>query len=347
MTPGRSSADGAFGEANRKRLLESYFENTYPVTLGNAWEHIYRLLLWIDRTTGLAHCYESDKSQPGRPWYLRSLRFHGWVAQRLGIGPGDLGKEIDRLFRAASKDLAVAAVATRKERARQQRLALGEQRFPEPARDPELIGIIVAALEPYWGQEPPAKVLQDLTERIYEHIRVENKRKNLVGEGFEDALAAVVARIPETRALDLRTRHALHDLPGFFDAPEGEKIKKVDLALIGDGGKRRKLLTIKWSIRADREEQFVSDFKMYGRLNRFNSPWDYVLITNEFDPARLVSACEKQIDGRELFSSVVHVNPSGVLAAYDPKPGRSALKVLGHVETERLVSLETWLRSLV
>lgn len=337
----------AFGEGNRKRLLSQYFEHSGPVTLENAWEHIYRLLLWIDQTTSLAHCYESDKSQPGRPWYVRSLRFHGWVAEQLGTRPGTLGEEIDWLFRAASKDLAATAVVERHELARQQRIPFESRGFPEPARDSELVEIIVDVLGPWLSRDPPAEVLQSLSERVYEYIRIENKRKNLVGEGFEDALAAVVAQIPETRDFDLRTRQALHDLPGFYDAPEGEKTKKVDLALIQDEGNRRTLLTVKWSIRADREEQFVSDFKMYGRLNRVNNPWDYVLITNEFDPARLAAACERQIDGRELFTTVVHVNPRGVLAAYDLKPKRSAVKVLNHVESQRLISLETWLRRLV
>lgn len=57
----------AFGEENRARLLKKYFAEVGPVTAATAWEHVYRLLLWIDRTTALAHCYESDKCQPGRP----------------------------------------------------------------------------------------------------------------------------------------------------------------------------------------------------------------------------------------------------------------------------------------
>lgn len=57
----------AFGAENRARLLTRYFEGADAVTPANAWQHVYRLLLWIDRTTALAHCYESDKAQPGRP----------------------------------------------------------------------------------------------------------------------------------------------------------------------------------------------------------------------------------------------------------------------------------------
>ncbi|MGH3773789.1 MAG: hypothetical protein ACRDRW_20765, partial [Pseudonocardiaceae bacterium] len=67
----------AFGAENRARLLGEYFTTVVAssgeLTAGSAWQHVYRLLLWIDRTTNLAHCYESDKCQPGRPWYARSL----------------------------------------------------------------------------------------------------------------------------------------------------------------------------------------------------------------------------------------------------------------------------------
>jgi hypothetical protein len=74
--PAREFVARAFGAENRARLLARYVDDHPLVTSANAWQHIYRLLLWIDRTTALAHCYESDKAQPGRAWYGRSLAFH-------------------------------------------------------------------------------------------------------------------------------------------------------------------------------------------------------------------------------------------------------------------------------
>src|SRR4051812_11636599 len=59
---------GAFGAKNRARLIDLYFAERAR-THAPSFEHVYRLLLWIDQTTGLAHCYESDKSQPGKNWY--------------------------------------------------------------------------------------------------------------------------------------------------------------------------------------------------------------------------------------------------------------------------------------
>ncbi len=68
----------AFGAKNRKRLIDLYFADQGGLGIQDtaAWRHVYQLLLWIDQTTGLAHCYESDKSQPGKNWYVRSLAFH-------------------------------------------------------------------------------------------------------------------------------------------------------------------------------------------------------------------------------------------------------------------------------
>ena len=77
--------DRAFGAESRLQLLDEYFSVNGNVTPANAWQHVYQLLLWTDRTTGLAHCYESDKAQPGRKWYERSLAFHDWLAGSLGV----------------------------------------------------------------------------------------------------------------------------------------------------------------------------------------------------------------------------------------------------------------------
>jgi len=96
----------AFGAENRARLLVRYFNAAGDVSTGNAWQHVYRLLLWIDRTTALAHCYESDKAQPGRAWYARTLAFHSWISEQLSTTPANLGDQIDWLFREAVKDLA-------------------------------------------------------------------------------------------------------------------------------------------------------------------------------------------------------------------------------------------------
>jgi len=352
-----AAVERAFGEQNRTRLIEQYFAQAGPVEAADAWQHVYRLLLWVDRTTGLAHCYESDKTQPGRPWYARSLAFHAWVSDALGVPPADLGEHIDILFRRATTDLAGAAAARRARLstdAAVQREPYADRGLPQPGEDPELEVIITDALGPYLTAAPPPEVLRALTERIQSHVGQENKRKNLVGEGFEDTVAALLRRVPgvSTRH-DVRVRPLLHDLPGFRPPRAGSKKRQVDLALVDRGTGRRTLVSCKWSVRSDREEQFASDFRDYAGLEDAGRDFGYVLVTNEFDPARLAAACEMRRENAPLFTDVVHVNTDGPRAAY-AAPVRTArrgdvggtARALAHADTGRLASFGSWLSEL-
>jgi len=334
----------AFGSENRARLLARYFNGAGVVTPPNAWQHIYRLLLWIDKTTALAHCYESDKAQPGRPWYARSLAFHDWVSRSLEIAPSDLGENIDWLFREAIKDLASRALAIRAEFYEEQRAPYEGRGFPEPGEDSELVSIVKEVLGKWMSQQPPEEAYRTLTRRLYVYMTQENKRRNLVGEGFEDVIAAVVERLPFSGNFKIHSRTLLHDLPGFNPPARNEKSKKVDLALIR--GNERILISAKWSIRADREEQFQSEFESYARLEAAGRGFEYVLITNEFDAARLKAACERRKQNASLFTNVVHINPAAVLETYGNAKQGAVNDVRAHVAKARLMSLEQWLSQL-
>lgn len=334
----------AFGAENRARLLARYFEDHQNVTPADAWQHVYRLLLWIDRTTSLAHCYESDKAQPGRAWYGRSLAFHQWVSNALEVHPGDLGEHIDWLFREAVKDLANKALVARAAAYEQQREPYEGLGFPQPGEDAELVAIIKDALGKWMSEKTPEQVFRQLTRRISTYMTQENKRRNLVGEGFEDVIAAVVRRLPYFQDINLKIRSSLHDLPGFRSPPQNEKAKKVDLALIR--AEERTLISSKWSIRADREEQFHSDFEAYARLESGGRDFGYTLVTNEFDAARLKAACERRRQNAFLFTDVVHMNPDALLATYGAVRTDSVDALRSHVGSGRLMSLQAWLEKL-
>ena len=331
----------AFGAENRLRLLDRYFREASPIHEATAWQHIYRLLLWIDRTTALAHCYESDKAQPGRVWYARSLAFHRWVSQSLGVTPAKLGGSIDWLFREAVKDLAHKTFDRNSPAYIEQRARYADQALPEPGDDPELVGMLKEVLRPWFVIEPPDEVMRELTRRIYAYITQENKRKNLVGEGFEDTLAAIITRLPLRENVTVRSRLMLNDIRGFHRPAANEKVKRVDLAIVSS--LRRTLVSAKWSIRADREEQFASDFEAYARLEVAGEDFDYTLITNEFDAARLKAACERRRQNSPLFTHVVHINPEAVQEVYKGSKGGSAATVQTYILSRRLLSLNAWL----
>lgn len=341
----------AFGAANRRRLIEEYFSSrpSSEVKPTSAWAHVYRLLLWADQTTGLAHCYESDKSQPGKNWYSRSLAFHDWVSSGLGIDPAGLAEEIDWLFRRATTDLASEVMRNARrvaEAAAKQRQSYEGRGFPKPGEDPELVSIVRDVLGEHLAEEPSEEKWQLLVQRVRQYLALENKRKNLVGEGFEDVLAAVIKQTCKDSGLDVSTRRLLHDIPGFNRAKRGEKPNKVDIAILRADLGRRALVTAKWSVRADREKQFAADFGDYVNAESDGKPFGYVFITNEFDPARLMRACEKLASNAPMFSDVVHISTEAIKATYGASSEPTMKRVLQHIENGRLVSLETWLLAL-
>lgn len=350
----KEAVDRAFGAENRNRLIDRYFSTPAMdgVTPANAWSHVYRLLLWSDPTTGLAHCYESDKSQPGKPWYARSLAFHDWVCSQLGVEPGALGNEIDWLFIKVCEDLAAAMLrgeAKLADVAAAQRQPYDGRGFPEPGADPELAAIIREALDPYLGQEPPEEMWHTVTQRVRQFLAVQNKRKNLVGEGFEDVLAQIVRRACGADAASVRTRSLLYEIPGFNRARQGGKENKVDLAIIRPS--MRTLVTAKWSVRADREKQFPTEYDEYINAESEGRRFQYVFVTNEFDPARLMRACENLHRNSLMFDHVVHINPDAVCASYAAQGARglatnSQRRVIEYIEGGRLISLDQWLTNL-
>lgn len=345
------AAQRAFGAENRARLLAHWFADRPAVEPGHAWEEVYRLLLWVDATTGLAHCYESDKAQPGRPWYARSLAFHVWLADRLGVEPTELVDELDWMFRQAVRDLAAQQREGLSEKARAQREPYAGRELPEPGADPELAEIIEEELGDWLREPPPEEVWTRVVTRVQAYLSQENKRRNLTGEGFEDVVVALVNRLGAGRDVRARTQVRLGDLDGFYPTREGDKAKLIDLVVENGRTGARALVTAKWSVRSDREEQFRSDFEAYTRLQSDNRPFGHVLVTNEFDPARLVRACESRALNAPLFTDVVHVQPRGVLAAYGEASGdvrhKTQRKVQEYVEAGRLTSLDDWIAGLL
>lgn len=345
-------SDAAFGAENRARLIDSYFsqQSADKIAPEQAWAHVYRLLLWVDQTTGLGHCYESDKSQPGKRWYARSLAFHDWASTALGVPPGELSKQIDWLFLRAAEDLAAhvlkhaAKVAAR---ARTQRTPYEGRGFPRPGEDPELIAIVREVLGTRLASEPPPEVWDSLVQRIRQYLALDNKRKNLLGEGFEDVISQVLRRTVKRTDMQVSVRAPLHELPGFNRQREGDKPNKVDVAVIRPG--MRTLVTAKWSVRADREKQFITDYAEYINAESDRKPFEYVFVTNEFDPARLMRACEQLSGNAFMFAHVVHISTEAITATYGPVDDgedASMQRVLKHIEDGRLISLEKWLNSL-
>ena len=335
-----------FGATNRQRLVSQFLASSSEAP----WRRIYRLLLWTDKTIGLAHCYESDKCQPGKPWHPRALRFHAWLSDAFGLSPRMLGDSIDWLFRHAAEDYArytVQQYQTLLRRATQQRAPYADKAFPEPGEDPAIVDVIRRVLGKRLVEEPTVEEWRALTLRIRELVAVENKRKNLVGEGFEDVLCAVARSFDSASSLDVKARCLLSSVPGFANTRVGDKANKVDLAIVRQADERRTLVTAKWSIRAAREQQFAAEFANYLRAKSDIRPFDYVLLTNEFDPARLLRACEFSAGNAAMFTTIVHINPNALRAVYGARPEPTMTRVTAFIDAGRIVSVDAWLAGLV
>jgi len=337
-----------FGAESRQLLLSQYFEQIPNFEPVDAWKHVYRLLMWIDTTTSLAHCYESDKSQPGRHWYDRSLAFHAWLSDALDCPPRRLHRELDCMFKGAVKIQAVAEASIAAKRAKKARAQRAEFRpdLPMPTGDPDIADEIAAELTTFYGREPSDDVLAAVIETVTAGVKRENKRKNLLGEGFEDTLAEVIRRSTDANTLTIYNRTYLHDLPGFREPRKNEKPRAVDLAVVSRRTGFRTLATVKWSVRADREEQFEIDLDTYTRHEVESERFDFVFITNEFDAARLVAACERRYAHRQMFDAVVHVSPPALVAVHSLKPRGKAKDLLSYIDSGRLMGLTEWIESV-
>ena len=204
------------------------------------------------------------------------------------------------------------------------------------------------ALEPFLSAEPPADTWRSLARRVQQYLAVQNKRKNLVGEGFEDVLAQTVRRARDLPADQILTRCLLYEIPGFNRARQGSKENKVDVAIMRPH--MRTIVTAKWSVRADREKQFPTEYDEYCKAESLSQKFNYVFVTNEFDPARIMRACEVMAGNNPMFDHVVHINTDGLKAAYGAQargnPTSSWGRVMQHIDSGRLISLEGWLTLL-
>jgi hypothetical protein len=345
MTP----ADGPFSRPNRIALIDRYFGDR-KVSPDEAWKDVYRLLLWCDTTTGLAHCYESDKSQPGRPWYARTLAFHDWLGEQFDLSNDRLPEELDWMFKQVTEQVAAELAARRhvlSARAEEQRSHY-DLTMPTPGDDPELRSLVDPLLPREASERPNEETIRDVLQKLRTHIANENKRKNLLGRGFEDVLAGVIARLATGVPQAFGAQVSIEEIPGFRSPRTGDKTEKVDL-WVGPSPQRRVLVSSKWSIRADREKQMRGDFLTYVGANSLRDPFEFVWVTNEFDPARLVAnATDTEANGY-LLDAVVHVCPDALRVIHELERSelprtRARLKML--LEEGRIISLEQWLTGL-
>lgn len=344
----------AFGQRTRQRVLDEYFQTTGAVTATNAWEHVYRTMLWMDERTHLAHIYDSNHMQRGGNFYARAVRFTELLCQRFGVSRAELGDQVDYLFRGCVQEMlehenisAEAGASAAAQLAEQEETEAAGVDLDESAFLADIIGLLQDA-----GFSPErASVLgREIDQRAKTFFTLGNKRQNVLGEGFEDLLTLLLQRIANVPAERIRVRTNVADLPGFRKAApvpglrgRTERLPKPDIAIV-DEAHTYAIVTAKRSMRQDREMQFAREYSAYSRMKVQNQDIEFFLVTNEFDVARLDNVARSQPGnvGGYLFHTIYHVNAELLRETQGNQVG----SVGGWIQAGKIASLEDFFRHM-
>lgn len=107
-----SAGSNPFGRDSRIRVLTEYFEIAGKVDAENAWEHVYKCLLWMNEATGLAHIYDANHMQPGKFFHARAVRFTEELCKAWNIQKRELPELIDKLFKGCVAEWRKARLAS-------------------------------------------------------------------------------------------------------------------------------------------------------------------------------------------------------------------------------------------
>jgi hypothetical protein len=305
------ASDTPFGKATRLRVLNDYLRQAGDITAENAWEHVYRCLLWFDIGAKLAHIYDSNHMQRGGTFHARAVKFTDLLCSHWGIRKRDLPDNLDVLFKGC-----VAELRRRQAEQPGNPEATESSEEPDEELESELTIAIKALLEQAGLGDNSSRTLAERIEALSrDFFTVGKKRQNALGEGFEDLLMLLLRRVSEIPEQSVALRRPVSKLPGFLPAlqvPEGEKKKREpspDIAII-DQHITYVITTAKWSIRQDRETQFQSEYSSYQRNKTQPTELRFALITNEFDLARLRNVLDAIPTGTGgyIFHDVYHIS---------------------------------------
>lgn len=344
--PSKKAKESPFGTESRLESLRAHLDETGPYDPATAWKFVYQELLWFDGSIGLAHLYEADKAQPGRSsWYDRTVRFTNKLQEHFGATDRPALKAmLDRLFRDCLEKLLLA-----KEEAKQKGEALEledleESEAGEDAGDVEayvpdadLVAEFSKTLQEVAKlRESEALALaKDMVAKARHYFTVERKRQNILGEGFEDLLSLLASRVSNVTPEHIRLRKKANTLPGFAREHKRERIESPDIAFVS-GDRTDALVSVKWSIRHDRQKQWADELDCYVELMSQADAPRFLLITNEFDPGRIVNAFSLD-RGKLKLDTIYHVSVEMLEVALSDHPTWVAVKAL--IDAGRVKSL--------
>lgn len=347
-------APSPFGQPTRMKVLERYFAGAGEVTAANAWEHVYRCMLWMNESAGLAHIYDSNHMQPGGNFHAKAVRFTDALCARWGIERRELPTKIDVLFKGCVEELRrQEAEAHQREAAAAKLLddlvgdTSGSSRQDEML-DPSELLVQIKHLLSERGIEDDA-LAASIESRARDYFTIGKKRNNALGEGFEDLLSILIERAAHVPSAKIRLRTPVSKLPGFRKPPPpppGQKRTREptpDIAIV-EPDLTHVIVTAKWSMRQDRQQQFAYEFRDFQGNKTQTTELSYLLITNEFDLPRLsnVADASPTSSGGYIFHQIYHINLDLLRETHGGKLGR----VEHFIGTGKIRSLENFLDDL-
>lgn len=330
-----------FGKEARMKIIRKHLAEAGEITPETAWKFIYEELLWIDPSTGLAHLYESDKAQPGRNWYNRTVLFTNLLCEKFGNIPrSDLKGRIDRLFHTIiseilqnqadvttdDNDITGAFTGTQADSQIIEEIveAVESTLVSNPLQNiadedlvVEFMQIIVRKIN--LDRQQAERLAQTLVKRARFYYTIGNKRQNVLGEGFEDLLQVLMITVSKVPTHRIVVRQRANKLPGFKSRSNRKREEAPDIAVVNETTTQL-LASVKWSIRHDRQKQFSDELDSYAELIEQDSLPAYVVITNEYDPGRLINICNLEPHKGLAISCIYHINPElllGVLSSHN------------------------------
>ena len=246
-----------------------------------------------------------------------------------------LGREIDQLFRASLQELVESRVvlsdadelseAVTSFRDDVEVVDAGnpaityiQNNIPEVYRpDAELVAEFASLLVERGGliQSQAILLARTLVARARFYYTVERKRQNVLGEGFEDLLQMLLMEVGQIPESSIAIRRRANTLPGFHAPGKRDRIEAPDIALV-QGDRTELLASVKWSLRHDRQKQLSDELDCYADLLSQARFPRYVLVTNEYDPGRLVNADGLARRGQAI-DCIYHINLDLLLRVLD------------------------------
>ena len=185
--------------------------------------------------------------------------------------------------------------------------------------------------------------LHNIVDRAQFHLTFGSNRQNVLGEGFEDLLrllALRVAGVPVEKICSARKRTNCRDSKESWASPGASNRRTWRSWTAGTA----LLLTVKWSLRHDRQKQLSDELDCYVQLLSQDGFPEYVLVTNEYDPGRLKNSSHLSSRGKTV-DVIYHINPALLVEVLSDVPS-SAAEVQELIDTGRLRSLEAFLTDL-